>query len=314
MKRLLVLFCVSTLLVGCSRAPDPAAVGASSSETAINQESSSGSSVSSRRSDVFYMHFSNGTLPIEYKGALRYSIPAGWRAKLDAAQNLGMYPGDGDDPYMSLIFHSTAKNNFTDEFLVERVNDLMNRFAGSNIGNYGDCVILSSGAHAGYSCVDVDGVIHTVICLKVGGYEVSYYYKSTHTFDDFLDDADQILSSFEEISSGFSTASEAAPEDEPYKPTVGEQNALKSAKDYLKISAFSYDGLVEQLEYEGFEHDEAVYAADNCGADWNEQAYKSAKEYLEFDSFSRSGLIEQLEYEGFTKEQAEYGVSQAYDE
>lgn len=91
--------------------------------------------------------------------------------------------------------------------------------------------------------------------------------------------------------------------------TIGERNALSKAKSYLEFMAFSYSGLVEQLEYEGFSSSEAKYGADNCGADWNEQAAKKAKSYINTMSFSRSGLIEQLEYEGFTKEQAEYGVS-----
>ncbi len=91
-------------------------------------------------------------------------------------------------------------------------------------------------------------------------------------------------------------------------PTMGEKNALSSAKEYLNTMAFSYKGLIEQLKYEGFSTEEATYGADNCGADWNEQAAKSAKEYLNTMAFSRSGLIEQLEYEGFTKAQAEYGA------
>ena len=86
--------------------------------------------------------------------------------------------------------------------------------------------------------------------------------------------------------------------------TTGERNALKSAQNYLSVMAFSYRGLVEQLEYEGYTTSEAEYAADNCGADWNQQAVKKAKEYLAVMSFSRDGLIEQLEYEGFTHSQA----------
>lgn len=92
--------------------------------------------------------------------------------------------------------------------------------------------------------------------------------------------------------------------------TVSQSNALESAKSYLEYSAFSYNGLVEQLEYEKYSHEDAVYAADHCGADWNEQAAKSAESYLAYSSFSRDGLIEQLEYEGFTHEQAVYGVEQ----
>ena len=92
--------------------------------------------------------------------------------------------------------------------------------------------------------------------------------------------------------------------------TVGELNALESASTYLDIMSFSYSGLIEQLEEgDGYTHEEAVYAADNCGADWNEQAAKSAKEYLDIMSFSREELIEQLvDGEGFTHEQAVYGV------
>lgn len=90
--------------------------------------------------------------------------------------------------------------------------------------------------------------------------------------------------------------------------SLGKINALGSAKTYLWTMAFSYKGLVNQLEFEGYSNEEAVYAADNCGADWNEQAAKKAKEYLNTMSFSRSGLIEQLEFEGFTHEQAVYGV------
>lgn len=91
--------------------------------------------------------------------------------------------------------------------------------------------------------------------------------------------------------------------------TMGQKNALRSAASYLSAMAFSHDGLIQQLEYEGYSTEDATYAADHCGADWNEQAAKSAKNYLSAMSFSRSGLIQQLEYEGFTASQAEYGVS-----
>jgi hypothetical protein len=90
---------------------------------------------------------------------------------------------------------------------------------------------------------------------------------------------------------------------------MGQKNALRSANSYLNVLAFSYNGLIKQLEYEGYSTEDATYAADHCGADWNEQAAKSAKSYLSSMSFSRSGLIQQLEYEGFTPSQAEYGAT-----
>lgn len=90
--------------------------------------------------------------------------------------------------------------------------------------------------------------------------------------------------------------------------TMGQRNALKSAKSYLGMMAFSYEGLIEQLEFEQYSHEDAVFAADNCGADWNEQALKSAKSYLSTMAFSYEGLIEQLEYEKFTTAQATYAA------
>lgn len=96
---------------------------------------------------------------------------------------------------------------------------------------------------------------------------------------------------------------------EPNTMTTGQKNALKSAESYLSFMAFSYSGLVKQLEYEKYSHEDATFAADHCGADWNEQAAKSATSYLSFSAFSRDGLIKQLEYEGFTHEQAVYGAA-----
>lgn len=90
--------------------------------------------------------------------------------------------------------------------------------------------------------------------------------------------------------------------------TFGMENALEEAKSYLQYSSFSYQGLIDQLEYEKYTHDEAVYAVDHCGADWYEQAVATAESYLEYMAFSRDRLIDQLEYSGFTHEQAVYAV------
>lgn len=90
--------------------------------------------------------------------------------------------------------------------------------------------------------------------------------------------------------------------------TVGERNALRRARDYLSTMAFSKQGLISQLEFEGFSATEANYGANNCGANWNEQAKRKGAEYLRVMAFSRQGLIEQLEFDGFTHEQAVYGA------
>ena len=95
---------------------------------------------------------------------------------------------------------------------------------------------------------------------------------------------------------------------------MGERNALGSAKQYLSVMAFSYSGLMEQLEqFDEYSHAEAEYAVKNCGADWNEQAARKVTEYLKVMPMSRKGLIEQLiQFDGFTREQAMYGVEQSY--
>lgn len=91
--------------------------------------------------------------------------------------------------------------------------------------------------------------------------------------------------------------------------TVSQKNALAKAKSYLNYTAFSHDGLVAQLEYDQFSHADAVYGADNSGANWNEQAAKKAKAYMEYSAFSRGSLIDQLKYDKFTQAQAEYGAN-----
>lgn len=91
--------------------------------------------------------------------------------------------------------------------------------------------------------------------------------------------------------------------------TLAQQNAIGQAESYLSFTAFSREGLIEQLEYEGYSNADATFAVDAINVDWNEQAALQAEQYLELMSFSRQGLIDQLLYEGFTQEQAEYGAS-----
>ncbi len=90
--------------------------------------------------------------------------------------------------------------------------------------------------------------------------------------------------------------------------TIGQRNALEKAEDYLRYSAFSREGLINQLEFEGFEENDIIFAVDNVKVDWNEQCYKKAKSYLQYSSFSKQGLINQLEFEGFTDEQISYAI------
>lgn len=94
------------------------------------------------------------------------------------------------------------------------------------------------------------------------------------------------------------------------------QQAIESAFDYINSGDFSKEGLIGQLEYEGFSRGERTSAVDFVEEVlttdlWLSEARGSAESYLDSGSFSRKGLIDQLLYEGFTREQATFGVDEA---
>lgn len=86
--------------------------------------------------------------------------------------------------------------------------------------------------------------------------------------------------------------------------SLEEQNAYRSAKSYISIMAFSREGLIRQLEYEGYSTESAEVAIDLLEIDWIEQAKKCANSYIHTMPFSKKGLIHQLEYEGFSTSDA----------
>jgi len=99
--------------------------------------------------------------------------------------------------------------------------------------------------------------------------------------------------------------------------TGPQNNAVRSAKQYLDISGFSRNGLIQQLSSDagdGYKVADATVAVDSLNIDWNKQAAKSAKQYLSISGFSCKGLVEQLSSsagDGYTKSQAAYGAQQA---
>lgn len=100
-------------------------------------------------------------------------------------------------------------------------------------------------------------------------------------------------------------------EPEPEEPalTMGQQNAVGAAENYLSFMGFSREGLIEQLEFDGYSNEDASFAVDHVAPDWNEQAASKAEEYIDVMSFSRQGLIDQLVFDGFTQEQAAHGAT-----
>ncbi len=102
----------------------------------------------------------------------------------------------------------------------------------------------------------------------------------------------------------------AAKEAEEAEAKANRENekALKSATNYIKIMAFSEQGLRGQLEFEGFDSDQIDYAIDNLEVDWNEEAVQSATSYSDTLNMSSTAIYDQLIFEGFTAEQAQYGI------
>ena len=90
--------------------------------------------------------------------------------------------------------------------------------------------------------------------------------------------------------------------------TLAQENARKSAEQYLRFGSFSREGLISQLEFEGYERSDAVYGVDATSTDWKVQAALKAQEYLDYSSFSKEGLTDQLLFEGFTPLEVRYGL------
>lgn len=99
--------------------------------------------------------------------------------------------------------------------------------------------------------------------------------------------------------------------------TGPQNNAVRSAKQYLSMMGFSRDGLIHQLSSDagdGYEVSDATVAVDSLNIDWNLEAVKSAKQYLSMTGFSCKGLIKQLSSSAgdkYTVDQATYGAKQA---
>ena len=90
--------------------------------------------------------------------------------------------------------------------------------------------------------------------------------------------------------------------------TENQQKALDKANEYVNTLPLSHDGLIKQLEYDGYTTDVATYAADNCSANWNKEAKEMAEQYMDSTTYTYKDMVQQLETEGFTKEQAKFGA------
>lgn len=99
--------------------------------------------------------------------------------------------------------------------------------------------------------------------------------------------------------------------------TGPQNNAVRSAQQYLSISGFSRIRLIGQLSSDygdGYNVTDATIAVDSLNIDWSKQAVRSAKQYLSISGFSCKGLINQLSSSAgdkYTDSQANYGAQLA---
>lgn len=116
-------------------------------------------------------------------------------------------------------------------------------------------------------------------------------------------------------------AAEATAAVETPKPTpvkTEEEKALDMAKWYLADSKgtvfFSYGGMVDLIELNGFSHEAAVYAADNCGADWYEMVWGELNAFWSPEGFDPQDAISNLQLRGFSYEETIYAVTRFCEE
>lgn len=99
--------------------------------------------------------------------------------------------------------------------------------------------------------------------------------------------------------------------------TRPQKNAVRSAEQYINMTGFSRNGLIEQLSSDagsGYEVNDATVAVDSLNIDWNKQAVRSAEQYLDMMGFSCDGLVEQLSSSAgskYTVDEANYGAQEA---
>lgn len=191
-------------------------------------------------------------------------------------------------------------------------------FEGAVASNAGDSTLSSKGKGRGKGCLIalvilvalgiigslVGPGVHTASSSNVVGSE----YANTNTRE----------ASGIPASANPATSAAEEPESNPTEGLFGSQaNAARNAQQYLDMTGFSRQGLIQQLSSDagnGYSVADATAAVDSLTVDWNEQAVRSAKQYLNMTGFSCSGLIEQLSSDAgskYTKAEARYGAEQA---
>lgn len=246
---------------------------------------------------------------------MKYQVPKDWNKRTSGDSEIYYYP---ETKSFTMLYVSLQKMSVYSDGLYEKAKRETIDGLKASANDYKEisCEDIEVDGNKGFLLVYTGLTSGNVIqchayIIFAGGNAAGFMFATVVGGNEeentaFLRQGKEIIESIDFSAMGGSAAAKS----KANAPTVGETNALRKAEDYLKIMAFSYNGIIKQLEYEGFTTEQATYAADNCGADWNEQAAKKAKDYLSIMAFSRDGLINQLVYEGFTQEQAVYGAEQ----
>lgn len=98
-----------------------------------------------------------------------------------------------------------------------------------------------------------------------------------------------------------------------YNTIYGNEGAVNSAKNYLISMAASKNKIISFLRKKGFSEEEAIYGAENCGADWYDQALRMAMSYLNVQEFTYEQLALQLMIEEFTEDEIIYVLTVIYE-
>lgn len=301
MKKILVLLMCGVVMTGCSNTEKEDEITAEEGQKLINEaeeileEAESIDGFEKAEYDRFNSYASEnglGDTPIYIEGKVLN------QTKLEN--------NNSEIPELALIIEENDGDRWcasvASESKIDEITDKNVRIFGTYLG-YSDVFNLP-----GLAVVYTDGDVPDMKLARIEINQNGKYEEVWNFYDDYA--KDEIADIVNEENGNNAENETKQSTNETPDITIGQSNALESALLYLETMPFSYTGLIEQLEYEGYSTEDATYAADNCGADWNEQAVKSAKSYLDLMPFSKEELISQLEYEGFTHEQAVYGVEQ----
>lgn len=203
------------------------------------------------------------------------------------------------------VFRTVEDAESRDQYLAQ--------FDGSSLGAGSHHVLGTIVIRTSDNLVSIDQTMLTrAISIALRKTDDEIKTEKTEIVEPTIEDSSITESSTGEVSEELRAEDSSSPNEDSSEDndsmSAEQKNAVESAKSYIRHSAFSREGLIEQLKYEGFSEEAAIYGVDNCEANWLGEAVEQAQSYVSHSSFSYLGLIDQMKYSGFTDEEAEYGA------